>query len=106
MAAGGSEMSPVRGVVRKIDHLGRIVIPVEIRRVFGIVPGDDLDIALSSDGVGITVTKVENTCTICAGTDGLVEFKGKLLCITCRRSTVATLPMSTPPSPQNITGVG
>ncbi len=92
-------MSPVRGVVRKIDHLGRIVIPVEIRRVFGIVPGDDLDIALSADGAGITVTKVENNCVICASSEGLVDFKGRLVCFTCRRGLVSTLPVTSGQGP-------
>ncbi len=87
-------MSPVRGVVRKIDHLGRIVIPVEIRRVFGIVPGDELDIALSPDGEGISVTKVESTCVFCKGTDTLVEFQGKLVCAVCRKGVSATMPVS------------
>ncbi|HUY85903.1 MAG TPA: AbrB/MazE/SpoVT family DNA-binding domain-containing protein [Acidimicrobiales bacterium] len=87
-------MSPVRGVVRKIDHLGRIVIPVEIRRVFGIVPGDELDISLSSDGEGVSVVKVQSSCVICKGTDSLVEYQGKLVCSICRKGLASTLPVS------------
>jgi len=41
------------GIVRKIDDLGRIVVPAEMRRVLGIREGDELEIALDGDHVEI-----------------------------------------------------
>ena len=41
------------GIVRKIDDLGRIVIPAEMRRVLGIRVGDELEISLDGDHVEI-----------------------------------------------------
>lgn len=41
------------GIVRKIDDLGRIVIPAEMRRVLGVQEGDELEITLSGDHIEI-----------------------------------------------------
>jgi AbrB family looped-hinge helix DNA binding protein len=41
------------GIVRKIDDLGRVVIPAEFRRVLGVTEGDELEISLEADHVAI-----------------------------------------------------
>ena len=41
----------VKGIVRKLDHLGRIVIPIEIRKTLGIDPGDALEILATDEGI-------------------------------------------------------
>lgn len=41
----------VKGIVRKLDHLGRIVIPIEIRKTLGIDPGDALEILATNEGI-------------------------------------------------------
>ena len=41
----------VKGTVRKLDHLGRIVIPIEIRKTLGIDPGDALEILATDEGI-------------------------------------------------------
>lgn len=41
----------VKGIVRKLDHLGRIVIPTEIRKTLGIDPGDALEILATDEGI-------------------------------------------------------
>ena len=69
------------GVARKVDQLGRVVLPAEVRRHFGITPGDLIEIAVDSDA--ILLTKVENRCVFCGETASLSEFSGKLVCREC-----------------------
>lgn len=45
----------VKGIVRKLDHLGRIVIPSEIRKTLGIDPGDELEILATDEGILLKV---------------------------------------------------
>lgn len=71
------------GMVRKIDDLGRIVVPAETRRLFNIREGDPLSISVEGDS--IIVRKLEATCTFCGSTDDVSSFKGKGLCGECRR---------------------
>lgn len=87
-------MTQIRGVGRRIDHLGRVVIPVEIRRAFGIRPGDEVDISVNADSDGIVLRKVEAACVFCKATESLTEHQGKLVCATCRAEIAATLPVS------------
>ncbi len=70
-----------RGIARRIDHLGRIVIPSEYRKVFGIEIGDLLDMTIEGDGV--VVRRLERSCVFCRSLDDLGMFKGKLLCQSC-----------------------
>jgi AbrB family transcriptional regulator, transcriptional pleiotropic regulator of transition state genes len=69
------------GVARKMDQLGRVVLPAEVRREFGIRPGDLVEISVDA-GV-IVLSKVEDRCVFCAAEIGLVEFSGKLVCHDC-----------------------
>ena len=69
------------GLPRRIDHLGRIVIPVELRRILGIGEGDY--VGFSIDGDRIVVEKVEERCTFCGTASDLQPFKGKLVCSPC-----------------------
>ena len=69
------------GVARKVDQLGRVVLPAEVRRHFDISPGDLIEIAVDSDA--ILLTKVENRCVFCGETASLSEFSGKLVCGEC-----------------------
>ena len=69
------------GMARKVDDLGRIVLPVETRRMLGIAAGDALEIAV--DGASILLTKIETRCVFCATSDDLLPFKGKQICSSC-----------------------
>ncbi|HEV8206185.1 MAG TPA: AbrB/MazE/SpoVT family DNA-binding domain-containing protein [Acidimicrobiia bacterium] len=69
------------GVARKVDQLGRVVLPAEVRRHFGISPGDLIEIGVDTDA--ILLTKVEDRCVFCGGTANLSEFSGKLVCGEC-----------------------
>ncbi|MGH9167506.1 MAG: AbrB/MazE/SpoVT family DNA-binding domain-containing protein [Acidimicrobiia bacterium] len=70
-------------MARKIDDLGRIVIPAETRRLFNIREGDQL--AISVEGDSIVIRKLDATCTFCGATDEVSSFRGKGVCSSCRR---------------------
>ena len=69
------------GMTRRIDALGRIVIPAELRRILEIRVGDLLDIRV--DGGHLVFAKVERTCVFCGETDGLSPYRDKLVCAPC-----------------------
>jgi transcriptional pleiotropic regulator of transition state genes len=73
-------------MVRKIDDLGRIVVPAETRRLFNIREGDPLQIAV--DGDAIVIRKLDATCTFCGATRDVSAFKGKGVCVRCRGEMV------------------
>jgi AbrB family transcriptional regulator, transcriptional pleiotropic regulator of transition state genes len=70
------------GIVRKVDELGRVVIPKELRRTMDIQEGDPLEIFV--DGQNIMLRKYQPACHFCGGTEGAEHFKGKLVCANCR----------------------
>lgn len=74
------------GMVRKIDDLGRIVVPAETRRLFNIREGDEL--AISVDRDSIILRKLDATCTFCGSTKDVGTFKGKGLCARCKKDLV------------------
>jgi transcriptional pleiotropic regulator of transition state genes len=69
------------GLPRRIDHLGRIVVPVELRRLLGITPGDELEVAVKGDS--ITLTKLNQGCIFCGSLEDLQSFRERVLCSTC-----------------------
>ncbi len=69
------------GVVRKVDELGRIVIPIELRRTMGIEEKDALEIYVDSDK--IILKKYEPACIFCGNAEEVVNYKGKNLCKSC-----------------------
>ncbi len=71
------------GMVRKIDELGRIVLPVEIRRTLGIGERDRLLIRIEENE--IILKKFEPMCIFCGENRSLVEHKGKTVCPACIR---------------------
>jgi AbrB family transcriptional regulator, transcriptional pleiotropic regulator of transition state genes len=70
------------GIARKIDDLGRIVIPAETRRMFNIREGDQLTISI--EGSNIVLKKLESTCIFCGTADHVMPFMGKGICTVCR----------------------
>ncbi|MEI3395617.1 MAG: AbrB/MazE/SpoVT family DNA-binding domain-containing protein [Clostridia bacterium] len=69
------------GIIRRVDELGRVVIPIEIRNQFNIVEKDPIEIYV--DGSSIVLKKYEPNCIFCGNTDNLVEYKDKLVCDKC-----------------------
>jgi len=71
------------GIVRKIDQLGRVVIPIELRRTLGIDEKDSLEFFV--DGNKIILRKYEPDCIFCSNTNDIMVFRGKRVCKICVR---------------------
>lgn len=69
------------GIVRKVDELGRIVIPIELRRTLGIDIKDPIEIFVDEDF--IMLKKYNPSCVLCGSMDGLKSFNGKNICKKC-----------------------
>jgi len=69
------------GVVRRVDELGRIVIPIELRRTMGIEEKDALEIYVDSEK--IILKKYEPACIFCGNAEDVANYKGKNLCKSC-----------------------
>lgn len=69
------------GVARKVDQLGRVVLPVEMRKTLRIDFGDL--VVMSVDGDHMVLEKVEQRCVFCGTTDQLRDFSRKLVCTSC-----------------------
>ncbi len=71
------------GVVRKVDELGRVVIPIELRRTLGIAEKDALEIYVDKEK--IILKKYEPACIFCGNADEVVHFQGKNICRECAK---------------------
>lgn len=69
------------GIVRKVDELGRVVIPIELRRTLGIDEKDALEIYV--DHEKIILKKYEPACVFCGNAEDVQIFKGKNVCRQC-----------------------
>lgn len=69
------------GIVRKVDELGRVVIPIELRRTMNIDVKDALEIF--TEGDTIILKKYEPCCVLCGEGKNTVNYKGKLICRNC-----------------------
>lgn len=72
------------GIVRKIDDLGRIVLPIELRKKMGIEQRDPIEIYVDSDM--IILKKHETECVFCGSRKALAEYKGKHVCASCAKN--------------------
>ena len=69
------------GIVRKVDELGRIVIPIELRRTLNVAEKDALEIYV--DGEQIILKKYEPACIFCDDARDITVYKGKNICKNC-----------------------
>ena len=69
------------GIVRKVDELGRIVLPIELRRTLEIAERDSLEIYV--DGSTIILKKYEPACIFCGDARDVVNYKGRNICRPC-----------------------
>ena len=69
------------GIGRKVDELGRIVLPIELRRSLDISEKDALEIYV--DGDKIILRKDQDACVFCGSTKNLTDFKSRKLCADC-----------------------
>jgi transcriptional pleiotropic regulator of transition state genes len=79
---------PVRsiGTARRIDQLGRVVVPAELRKILGIRQGDLLDIRVEEGH--IVLFKIDPECAICGKVDNLREMHEKHICKECVRELI------------------
>ena len=71
------------GIVRKVDELGRVVIPIEIRNKFDIAEKDPIEIYV--EGSSIVLKKFEPNCIFCGNTKNLLSYYDKLICENCSK---------------------
>lgn len=69
------------GIIRKVDELGRVVLPIELRRTMDIAVKDELEIYMDNDR--IILQKFEPACIFCASSRNLVNYRGKNICQDC-----------------------
>ena len=69
------------GMFRQLDSLGRIVLPIELRRTLDIKTKDMLEILV--EGNSVVLRKYEPNCHFCGGSTGLTTYKDKLICKRC-----------------------
>ncbi|MGN1031693.1 MAG: AbrB/MazE/SpoVT family DNA-binding domain-containing protein [Butyricicoccaceae bacterium] len=77
------------GIVRKVDELGRIVLPIELRRTLDIEVKDSLEIYV--DGSQIILKKYEPACIFCGNAKDIISYKGKNVCRGCMTELIAEL---------------
>jgi len=69
------------GITRKVDELGRIVLPIELRRTMDIAVRDPLEIYV--DGPKVILKKYNPACIFCGNADDVTYYKDKLICRDC-----------------------
>ena len=69
------------GMIRQLDSLGRIVLPIELRRTLDIKTKDMLEILV--EGNTVVLRKYESNCHFCGGNSGLTSYKDKMICKRC-----------------------
>lgn len=69
------------GIIRHIDELGRIVIPIEIRKRFGLAERDQLEISVKDET--ILLSRPKSACVFCGKSDLVEEHRGRAICLDC-----------------------
>ena len=72
------------GIIRKVDELGRIVLPIELRRTLDIAERDNLEIY--TDGQTIILKKYQPSCVFCNSDADILQFNGKNICTSCLKA--------------------
>ena len=80
---GGILLMKATGIVRKVDELGRIVLPMELRRTMNINEKDPIEVYV--DAETIILKKYEPSCIFCGEAKNVDEYKGKNICDDCMR---------------------
>ncbi len=70
-------------MVRRVDGLGRIVIPAELRRMLELECGQEMEMTVQADA--LVLRKFAPGCIFCGKAEQLVLFEGKNVCAFCRR---------------------
>ena len=72
------------GIVRRIDDLGRVVLPIELRRVLDIDKDSSLEIYVDDDSV--ILKKYQPACIFCGSADDVEQYQGRNICAECRKA--------------------
>ncbi len=72
------------GITRKIDDLGRVVLPIELRKKLGIEQRDPVEIYVEDDM--IILKKYESECIFCSSKKSLVSYNDKYVCASCAKA--------------------
>jgi transcriptional pleiotropic regulator of transition state genes len=80
-SATRSTRGATTGIIRHIDELGRIVIPIEIRKRFGLGEKDPLEISVKDET--ILLSKPQTMCVFCGRAGDLEEYRGRTVCRSC-----------------------
>lgn len=78
------------GIIRKVDELGRIVLPIELRRMMDISERDHIEIY--TEGQTIVLKKYQPTCLFCNSEGELLRFNGRNVCPNCLKTMTELLP--------------
>ena len=71
------------GIVRKVDELGRVVIPIELRRTLNINEKDALEIYVDNDRIILRKYEPTCACVFCGNANNVTHFRGKNICSDC-----------------------
>jgi transcriptional pleiotropic regulator of transition state genes len=77
------------GVTRKVDHLGRITIPVGIRKALHVKEFDSVEMFV--DGEDFVLRKYKEHCVFCSNREDLLDFKEKKICPDCKENIIGKL---------------
>ncbi|KZS44945.1 AbrB/MazE/SpoVT family DNA-binding domain-containing protein [Paenibacillus sp. FSL M7-0802] len=77
------------GIVRQVDELGRIVIPIELRRVLGMDVGEPVEIFIDDQANRLMFRKYQSGCLFCDSMESISYFKGRQVCGSCLRDMVS-----------------
>ena len=75
------------GIVRPVDNLGRIVLPIELRRVLDIDKDAALEVYVDNDS--IVLKKYQPACIFCGSAEGVAKYQGRNICGACREAIAA-----------------
>ena len=75
------------GIVRPVDNLGRIVLPIELRRVLDIYKDAALEVYVDNDS--IVLKKYQPACIFCGDAEGVAQYQGRNICSACREAIAA-----------------
>jgi len=78
------------GIVRKLDELGRVVLPAELRRTMGLSEGAAVEIF--TEGESVLLRPYEPLCVFCGHGGNTVLYRGKLVCESCRAEIASPKP--------------
>lgn len=87
---GATTMKRSTGIVRKVDELGRVVLPKELRRTLGIKDHED-SLEIFVDGEEIILKKYMPGCVLCGSMDHIIPHQDKSVCLACANSLAETV---------------